>query len=92
MVKLAAKKKRLPPVFGTAELAELLGWSSERVRRWCVRREIGTQRAGRKHLEITYSQLLEKAPDVYYALLSAGALDASVYVGGDPLEAIADGS
>jgi hypothetical protein len=77
------KRKRLPPVFGTSDLANVLGWSSERVRRWCIRRGIGTQVAGRKRVEITYAQLLERAPDVYYALLAAGAMDASSGVGQD---------
>ncbi len=68
------KRRHLPPVFGTAELAEVLGWTSERVRRWCIRRGIGTRTGDRRHVEITYAQLLERAPDVYYALLSSGVL------------------
>jgi hypothetical protein len=80
---MSGARKRLPPVFGTAELAEFLGWPTHRVRRWCLRNGIGRRSAGRQRLEITYSQLLDRAPDVYYALLSAGAMDARVYVGGD---------
>lgn len=80
---MSAPRKHLPPVFGTAELAAFLGWSTERVRRWCERNGIGRRCKDRQRLEITYSQILEKCPDVYYALLAAGAMEARAYVGGD---------
>ena len=69
------KRGHIPPVFGTAELAELLGWSVRRVRRWCLRRGLGLRSKAGSRLEITYGQLLERAPDVYYTLLSRGVID-----------------
>lgn len=71
----AVGRKGLPPVFGTAELAKFLGWPSHRVRRWCKRNGIGKALAKGCRLEITYAQLLDRSPDVYYALLAAGAMD-----------------
>lgn len=75
------KRMHLPPVFGCAELADFLGWSTRRVRNWCKRSEIGLQRIPCGRIEITYAQLLDKAPDVYYALLSAGAMASDTHVG-----------
>ncbi len=74
---MSPARKRLPPVFGTAELAAFLDWPTHRVRRWCLRNGIGRQAARHQRLEITYSQILDRAPDVYYALLAAGAMDAT---------------
>jgi uncharacterized membrane protein len=71
----APERKRLPPVFGTAELAAFLHWPAHRVRRWCKRNGIGKTLGPRCRLEITFSQLLAQAPDVYFALLAAGAMD-----------------
>lgn len=69
------KRRHIPPVFGTAELADVLGWPVRRVRRWCLRRGLGFRSKDGSRLEITYGQLLERAPDVYYALLSRGVID-----------------
>lgn len=71
-------RNRLPPVFGTAELALCLGWSTQRVRRWCRRRRIGRNVDEGHRIEITYSDLLERDPDVYYALLAAGVLEVAL--------------
>lgn len=64
----------LGPVFTTAELAEVLDWDSQRVRRFVLNH--GIVQKGRKwqRIQITYQDLLNHAPELYYSLLAAGVI------------------
>ena len=65
---------KLKPVFTVAELALVLGWSTQRTRRVLKRLGVLGASNGRRAL-ITYSDLLEHAPSVYYSLLAVGAVE-----------------
>lgn len=68
------KKKQLRPVFTVAELAEVLDWPTQRTRRALMRLGVIEASTGRRAL-ITYADLIERAPSVYYALLAVGAVE-----------------
>lgn len=75
------KRKTLPPMFGTAELADALGWSVQRVRRFCQKHGLGCDmRADGERLVLTYAELIERAPQVYYTLCAAGLIRTSADV------------
>lgn len=66
----------LPPIFYTRDMARVLGWSVQKTRRMLLRCGLCMRQgpSKRHRIVLTYADLLEHAPELYYSLVMRGAI------------------